>query len=284
MPCFFISMLLINYYKRGIMRKFVSKLLSLSLAMSLAGSVVAENILDEIQSRGEIRMAIFLKSASPLQRANAQTGEAEGYFADLGRIIAKDLGVKPVFIDSEWKAIIPTLLSGKADMIVAAPSATPVRALSIDFPATTAYYDVSLLVHKDSPVKTLEDVSKSGVRISVMEGSTQHFYAMNSFPNAVIRATEGSMEARLEVASKRADVSFQDSYQSIKFSKEYPQTRVVRDNKGKIVVAQREPGSFAIRQGDPRFYKWLQNWTQWNREQGVLRALYNKWMGPVMSQ
>ena len=61
------------------MQKFVSKLLSLSLAMSLAGSVVAENILDEIQSRGEIRMAIFLKSASPLQRANAQTGEAEGH-------------------------------------------------------------------------------------------------------------------------------------------------------------------------------------------------------------
>lgn len=266
------------------MYKLISKVLTLSLAMGLAGSVFAENILEEIQSRGEIRMAIFLKSASPLQRPNAQTGEAEGYFADCGRMIAKDLGVKAVFIDTEWKAIIPTLLSGKADMIIAAPSATPIRALSIDFPATTAYYDVSVLVHKDSPVQSLDDVSKPGVKISVMEGSTQHFFAMNSFPNAVIRATEGSMEARLEVASQRSDVTFQDAYQSVKFSKEYPDTKVLRDEKGKIVVAQREPGSFAIRQGDPRFYNWLQNWTQWNREQGVLKALYNKWMGSLLSE
>ena len=169
-------------------------------------------------------------------------------------------------------------------MIIAAPSATPVRALSIDFPATTAYYDVSVLVHKDSPVQSLDDVSKPGVKISVMEGSTQHFFAKNSFPNAVIRATEGSMEARLEVASQRSDVTFQDAYQSVKFSKEYPDTKVLRDEKGKIVVAQREPGSFAIRQGDQRFYNWLQNWTQWNREQGVLKALYNKWMGSLMSE
>ena len=71
------SMLLINNIGE-IMYKLISKVLTLSLAMGLAGSVFAENILEEIQSRGEIRMAIFLKSASPLQRPNAQTGEA-GY-------------------------------------------------------------------------------------------------------------------------------------------------------------------------------------------------------------
>jgi len=263
--------------------KNFSVVLALIMMFIVASNSFGADVLEEVQKRGKIRMAIYLKSASPLQRANEQTGEAEGYFPDLGRLMAKDLGVKAEFVDTEWKAIIPALISGKVDMIISAPSATPERALSIDFPANVASYNVSVLIHKEGKVKQFSDLAKPGVKISVSQGSTQHFFAVQNFPKATIKPADGIMEARLEVASRRSDASIVDSYQAIKFMKEYSQTDVLRDENGKILVVSREPGSLAIRQGDPRFYNWLQNWTRWYREQGVLDAIYNKWMGPVFA-
>jgi polar amino acid transport system substrate-binding protein len=243
---------------------------------------IPPSLLDEIQDRGVLRLAIYLKSASPLQHPNESTGEAEGMYADVGKLMAEDLGVEAEFVDvPEWSAVIPTLLSGKADLIIAAPSATPERALSIDFPAILVYYDVTALVPADGAVQTVEDLEADGITISVNEGSTQHFYALTNYPNANISSIPGALEARLEVASGRADASFQDSYQSFKFMQEYDGMDVLRDENGDPLVVSREPGSIAIRQGDPRFYNWLENWVRWYREQGVLDGMYDQWMGPV---
>lgn len=243
---------------------------------------IPPSLLDEIQERGVLRLAIYLKSASPLQHPNESTGDAEGMFADVGKLMAEDLGVEAEFIDvPEWASVIPTLLSGKADLIIAAPSATPERALSIDFPAILVYYDVTVMVPADGDIQTLEDLKEPGVIISVNEGSTQHFYALTNFPDANIHAIPGALEARLEVASGRADATFQDSYQSFKFMQEYDGIDVLRDENGAPLVVSREPGSIAIRQGDPRFYNWLNNWVRWYRDQGVLDGMYNQWMGPV---
>ena len=66
-------MLLINNIGE-IMYKLISIVLTLSLAMGLACSVFAENILEEIQSRGEIRMAESLYSSRAcLSRAGKGT-------------------------------------------------------------------------------------------------------------------------------------------------------------------------------------------------------------------
>jgi len=239
-----------------------------------------ESVLDEIRDRGVIRMAVFLRSGSPLERAT-DSGEPEGYLIDVGHLLAKDLGVEPEFIDLEWQGIIPSLLSGKVDIILAAISATPERALAIDFPGAIVFYDVAVLVHKDGKIKTLEDLKQPGVTISVSAGSTQHFYAMANFPDAEILASEGATEARLEVASKRSDAALTDSHAAIKFSAENPDTVPLRDAEGNIIVVSREPGSMSIRQGDIRFFRWLQTWQDWYWHQGVFEALYDKWMGPI---
>jgi polar amino acid transport system substrate-binding protein len=204
-----------------------------------------------------------------------------GYLIDVGYLLAKDLGVEPEFVDLEWKGIIPSLLSGKVDIILAAISATPERALSIDFPGPIVFYDVTVLVHKDGKIKTVEDLQQPGVTISVGEGSTQHFYAMQNFPDAEILATAGPTEARLEVASKRSDAALTDAHAAIKFSQENPDCMPLRDEAGNLIVVSREPGSMSIRQGDPRFLQWLITWQDWYWHQGVFDAMYNKWMGPI---
>ena len=250
-------------------------------AAEQAAVSVEKSVLDEIRERGKLRMAIYLSSGSPLQRPNETTAEAEGYLADVGRLMAEDLGVEAEFVDSEWKSIIPSLLSGKVDLIIAAASATPERALSVDFAGTIVYYNTGALIHKDGRIKTLEDLDQPGVKIAVNEGTTHHFYAMQKYPNAEIITTNGAVEARLEVQSQRADANFSDLNGIIEWTREYPETDILKDENGKVIIMRREPGSVAIRQGDPRFYKWLKNWTEWYWEQGILDAMYDKWMSPI---
>lgn len=239
-----------------------------------------ESVLDEIQNRGTIRMAIFLGSESPLQRHN-DAGEGEGYFVDVGNMIAEDLGVEAEFVDVEWKAILPTLLSGKADLIISGVSATPQRALSVEFPGTIVYYDVAVLVHEDGDIASVADLKEPGVVIAVSEGSTQHFYAQSAFPDAELHLTNGPGDARLEVVSGRSDATLQDSYHAVRFMAEYPETQVLRDANGEIEIVSREVGSITIRPGDQRFYNWIENWTEWYREQGTLDAMYKEWMGEL---
>ena len=246
----------------------------------VVGASAGASVLDEIRERGVIRMAIFATGDSPLQRTNAETSEIEGYFADLGNMLAKDLGVEPEWHNVEWKAIIPSLLSGKVDIIMAGPSATPERALSIDFAGTTIFYNTCAIVHKDGPIKTLEDIKKPGVRIAVLMGTTHHMLAMNEYPDAEIKITEaGGAGGSLDIATGKADVSFGNVYGIFRTQEEYPMLVPVRDENGDIAVMGRESGDLAIRQGDPRFYNWCQNWVKWYREQGILDALYYHWMG-----
>jgi polar amino acid transport system substrate-binding protein len=272
-----------RFSKKTVKVLAIGIVLLMGIVLILSQSVSAQSLLDEIQKRGSLKLAIYLKSSSPLQRANDKTGEPEGYFPDVGRLLAKDLGVKAEFVDTEWSAIIPALVSSKVDMIISAPSATPQRALSIDFPAMVIYYDVAVLVHKEGTIKKVADLAKPGMKISVNQGTAQHFFAMQNYTNATIKPADGIMETRLDVASKRSDAALVDSYQAITFMKEYPRTDVLRDDSGKILIVEREPGSLAIRQGDPRFFNWLRAWTEWYRAQGILDAMYNKWMGPVFA-
>jgi len=242
-----------------------------------------KSVLDEIKERGKLRMAIYYKSGSPLQRIN-DAGQGEGYFVDLGNLMAKDLGVEAEFVDvSEWASIIPTLLSGKVDIIISGVSATPERGLSIDFPGTIVYYDMSVLVRKDGKVKTVADLEQPGVIISVNQGSSQHFYVTGRYPNAVVKPVPGIQEARLEVASGKADACVLDSYQGALFIAEYPDTTLLRSEDGEIEILGRETGSPAIRQGDERWYRWLENWLRWYGNMGTFDSYYDKWIDPVMA-
>jgi len=250
----------------------------------VAGSTEA-SVIDEITARGKIRMAIFALEGAPNQRRNEDTGEIEGYFADVGRLLAKDLGVEPEFVDLEWKAIVPSVLSGQVDIIVAMPSATPKRALSMDFPACVVTYDSAAMMNKDGPIKTAADLKKPGVRIAVNMGTTHHMLAENQYPDAELIVYEaGTGAGALEISSGRADVGFTNVADIIEAMDEFPSIRPVRDENGEIAILAREPGCFAIRLGDPRFYNWLVNWTRWYKEHGILDAMFMKWAGPTLEK
>ncbi|MBQ7519166.1 MAG: transporter substrate-binding domain-containing protein, partial [Clostridia bacterium] len=71
-------------------------------------------------------------------------GYADGYDVQIALRIAQDLGMELEVVKTDWEGLIPSLLSGNIDLIIAGMSPTAKRKMTIDF--TDNYYQTELVV------------------------------------------------------------------------------------------------------------------------------------------
>ena len=71
-------------------------------------------------------------------------GYADGYDVQIALRIAQDLGMELEVVKTDWEGLIPSLLSGNIDLIIAGMSPTAERKMTIDF--TDNYYQTELVV------------------------------------------------------------------------------------------------------------------------------------------
>ena len=102
---------------------------------------------------------------------NPETNEYEGLEADLGRLIAQELGVDVEFTTVVTNTRGPLIDSGDVDMVAATFTITDERKQSYDF--TEPYYvdAQSVIVNKDSGLKTIDDFD--GKKIAMSAGGTE---------------------------------------------------------------------------------------------------------------
>ncbi len=139
-----------------------------------------------------------------------------GHDGELALRIGAMLGRPIEFADMKFAALIPSLQSGKIDMIVAGMTATEERKKSVDF--TESYFQNSqvLIVKKtdENPVnenaaaklKSINDLKDK--RIGVLLGSVHDTYAMKNLPNATILQYKSPSELILAVRSGKVDGAF----------------------------------------------------------------------------
>ena len=242
----------------------------------------AKSTLDLIQERGVIKVGIYLQDP-PNQFWCETCGEPAGTFVDSAAKLAEDLGVELELVDLEWDATIPSLTAGHVDILWSAHSAYPARALAVDFPGTLFTYDQCGMINKDSgKIKTVNDINQEGVVITVIMGSTHEFFAMGNFPKATLKPMRLA-EARMEVSAGMADLYIGDTYHVAYFAAEYPNVDFLRDAQGEPIILSYETGSPCIRQGDPRFFNYINNWLRWYEGLGYFDGLYTKWVTPILT-
>ncbi|MBU5430062.1 transporter substrate-binding domain-containing protein [Kineothrix sp. MSJ-39] len=130
-----------------------------------AGSAV-----EAIKARGVLHYGTE-DSALGFGYLNPETNEYEGLEADLGRLIAQELGVDVEFTTVVTNTRGPLIDSGDVDMVAATFTITDERKQSYDF--TEPYYvdAQSVLVNKDSGLKTIDDFD--GKKIAMSAGGTE---------------------------------------------------------------------------------------------------------------
>ena len=117
-------------------------------------------------------------------------GEPRGIAPDLGRELAKRLAMPFEFVkfDAAGK-LFDAVKSAQCD--VGFLGAEPQRADEVDF--TNAYLEipVTFLVPAGSPIKTIADVDREGVRVAVSERSAYDLYLTRNLKKAQLIRTKG---------------------------------------------------------------------------------------------
>ncbi|MDR2168459.1 MAG: basic amino acid ABC transporter substrate-binding protein [Clostridiales bacterium] len=120
------------------------------------------------RSANQLRMATSA-DFPPFEFIN-DAGEIDGFDVHMARAIADILGYELVIEDMIFDAVITAVVTGSADIGVAALSITPTRLETVDF--TIPYFETTqvVLVRQDSEITTLNDLD--GVNIAVQFGTT----------------------------------------------------------------------------------------------------------------
>lgn len=115
--------------------------------------------------------------------SNSPGEYANGYDVWMAKQIADGLGRKLEIVKVEWDGLMPSLISGKIDAIIAGMSPTAERKETIDF--TDNYYnsDLVLVVKKDSKYKDATSLADfAGARVTG-QLNTFHYTVIDQIPD-----------------------------------------------------------------------------------------------------
>ena len=231
--------------------KLFSILASLAIFFGVLG-IASAGTLDEIAQRGELRIAVQTQGA-PFSFVD-RNGERTGSSVDLCNLIAKEMGVKVKYLNYDWDGLIPALLSKKADMLAADMTPTLKRAMKISFTDPYMYTGSVVFVKKDSPIKTLEDVKKKGIKLAVLLGSTGENDAKKAFPQAELKTYKGGGPLLINaVLGGHADAGVNDGSAVRGQAASFPPGSV-RILEGQL---SKSPLAFAVRYDSPDLLSWL---------------------------
>lgn len=121
----------------------------------------AEECLPAIKERGVLVSANGLMGLRPFAWKNEQTGQYEGFEADLMAELAKRLGIpKWDYAITDWTTMIPGLKAGRWDIILSGMSVTQERIQGGGINYSTPYFKLydTVIVLNDSPYKTVADL------------------------------------------------------------------------------------------------------------------------------
>ena len=138
-------------------------------------------------------------------------GELTGYDVDVAREIGARIGAEIEFVCQEWKGMLPALLAGKFDLIVASMSITDERLEKIDF---SVPYRVSIgqfVAAKDKDLVlfdaegALMPSALEGVKIGLERASTYESWLKAKAPGAEVAYYDSNEAMYLDLKAGRVD-------------------------------------------------------------------------------
>jgi len=140
-------------------------------------------------------------------------GKLQGFDIDIANALCAQMKVECTLVAQDWDGIIPGLLAGKYDAIIASMSVTEERKQTVDF--TERYYRTPLALI--GPKEAAEDVSPEAMRdkvVGAQSSTTQAIYAEEKYApaGAEVKLYPTQDEANLDLANGRLDAIIGDKF------------------------------------------------------------------------
>ncbi len=138
-----------------------------------------------------------------------EAGELAGYEIDLGNAVCEKAGLTCEIISNDWDSIIPNLLAGNYDVIMAGMSITEERLETIDF--TQNYFPPDPSKFVAAAGAGIDPAALEGKRVGVQGGTIQAAYAEENLgTNNTIVSFSTADQAMADLAAGNLDTILAD--------------------------------------------------------------------------
>lgn len=233
--------------------------IALSTLTACAG-LPSQPSIEERQSlapTGRLRVGIHV--ASPSREVITQAGSA----------LAKRLGVEFELIRyASQSELLAAISDGQVDF--SGTNASPARVARMDFTTTVLDIELGYMAVSGSPVASIADVDRAGIRIGVTQGSTSLTILPNLLKNATVISTTPSKSARQMFLAKEIDTFATNKAILHDMLSGIPNATILEGNWGY------EHWAFCIPKGRQTGLAYLENFTQFARSSGLIKKVIEK--------
>ncbi len=191
-----------------------------------------------------------------------------GFDIDLIHAIAKELGQEAVIKNLDFPGLLPSLISGNIDAVIAALSITEERKQNVDASVPYMERKMAILYRAESNYSITTDISDK--IIGVQFGTTWENYAKSKIETGHLKSLANNMTLVQELINKNVDLLIMEDMQVEKFTAKYPELKsyTLDDTKSEFAIAF--PKGSPLTEKVNKILKKLES-------NGVIEQLKNKW-------
>jgi polar amino acid transport system substrate-binding protein len=175
--------------------------------------------------------AVFLQTNPVQGRVDAKTGAVSGPAVDLTRELGRQLGVPVTIVGVPGaRALIDSVKNHTADIGFLAFD--PTRATDVDFSQVYALSWSSYLVPLNSPLHTVAEADRKGIRIGATTSDSPELYLSRNLKNAELKRYANPMNEDVlrMLAAGEFDAWAANRQRLVEMAANAPGTRVLPDN------------------------------------------------------
>ncbi|HYF52736.1 MAG TPA: ABC transporter substrate-binding protein [Salinarimonas sp.] len=209
-------------------------LAAFAAALLAAGLATAQEVPERVKKAGKLTIAT-MPNYAPITYKDPATNKLAGFDIELGEAIAKELGLAADWQEIAFAQMLPSLQTGRVDMVMAGMSDLPSRREVADFVdymrSGAQFYTLQSLA---GSVKTPEDLCGKSVGASrstnwpaqIKDWSDANCVAKGR-PAITVVGTEGSADARTQLKTQRLQGAVQGNETLPWFQSQEPNTYVL---------------------------------------------------------
>jgi len=231
-------------------RAAVLVLVAALLSSCASVPIVPPRARSELAPTGKLRAAINFGNPVLAQK-DPVSGEPRGVSVDLARELGRRLGVpvELVTFDAAGK-VFDALKTDAWD--IAFLAIDPARATEIAFTAPYVVIEGTYLVLADSPLHTIEDVDRDGVRVAVGNKSAYDLYLTRTLKRAKLVRVPTSPEAIDVFLKDKLEAAAGVKQPLLQFAKTHPNVRVMD---GRFMAIEQAMGTAKGREAGARYLR-----------------------------
>lgn len=253
---------------------FFSLLLVFMMVLAACG-----NETKTASSAGPARESIKIITTAggyPFAAKNKETGEVEGFMTDIMNELASRLQLNTTLTTGEWNSLIPSVQSGKADVIVDGMYITEERKEVINFTDPVFAYGEGLIVKEgDTTTKSLEDLRGKTVGVQLGTSFKDMLEEKNKDLGLKIKTYQTLADMLKDIQNGRVDAVLGDSPSFSYLLSTNPKMnfRIVEEYEPTLVGQI----GIGIAKGNTELVEKLNGEIEKMKEDGTLKEIYKKW-------